>query len=201
MSADVPRVTSILRLSIVLLAVVLLCGQALTGQAAIRLASVDGRLHDPLARDQGTRAIVLLFLSADCPISNRYAPEIIRIRERFSSAGVEFRLVYPNAYDSPSVIRTHLAAYGHRGLVLRDPDHALVGRAHVTVTPEAVVLGPTGRVAYRGRIDDRFVSLVSQRPSPTRHDLEDAITATLAGETVIPDSTPAVGCYVSDFGR
>ena len=191
----------LISLSIALLAATLPGDQAFRHNGGIRLASVDGRLHDPFSRHDDTPVIVLLFLSVDCPVSNRYAPEIKRMRDKYSSAGVEFRLIYPNAYDSPAAIRGHLAAYEHRGLALRDPDHTLVEHAKVTVTPEAIVLGPTGRVAYRGRIDDRFVSLPLQRPAPTRHDLDHAISATLAGKTVVPDSTPAVGCYVADFSR
>ena len=174
---------------------------ALRGQTSIRLRALDGQFHDPLARSGDIRVIVLLFLSVDCPVSNRYAPEIHRIQERFSSAGVEVRFIYPNAHDSPGAIRAHVAAYGHRGLVLRDPEHALVERTKVTVTPEAVVFGPTPGIAYRGRIDDRFVSFGVQRPAPTQRNLVDAIATTLAGNRVAPDSTRAIGCYIADFRR
>ncbi len=30
---------------------------------------------------EGTRAVVLFFAASDCPISNRYVPEITRLRE------------------------------------------------------------------------------------------------------------------------
>ena len=39
--------------------------------------------------------MVLLFIRTDCPISNRYAPDLERLYERFAPQGVEFRLVYP----------------------------------------------------------------------------------------------------------
>ena len=42
---------------------------------------------------------VLVFTTTDCPISNRYAPEIKRLSETFSGKA-RFVLVYPAASDS-----------------------------------------------------------------------------------------------------
>src|SRR5213080_4435901 len=42
----------------------------------------------------GAKAIVFLFVSTDCPISNRYAPEIRRVKDKFARAGVRLWLVY-----------------------------------------------------------------------------------------------------------
>ena len=50
------------------------------GRTAVRgVFDLDGRLVDPLALPAGTRAHVLVFTTTDCPISNRYAPEIQRL--------------------------------------------------------------------------------------------------------------------------
>lgn len=170
-------------------------------QEPIQLRSIDGRLHDPVAGRPSSKATVLVFVSVECPISNRYAPEINRLRTAFSSQGVDFRLIYPNGYDSPEEIRAHLSAYAYPDIAFRDPDQALARHLRVRVTPEAVVVDSMGRVRYRGRIDDRFVNVGVQRSQPTRQDLADAISATLAGATVTSASTAAVGCYIFDFGR
>ena len=45
-------------------------------------------------------------------------------------------------------------------------------------------------------IDDRYISLGQQRPEPQHHDLEEAITAALAGKPVSPPGGPAVGCSI-----
>ena len=100
---------------------------------------------------------VLIFISADCPISNRYAPEIKRLHDEFAPKGVRFRLVYPNALDDEAAISTHLQEYGYPKIGERDRDHMLVKMAGATITPEAVVLDARQRIVYRGRIDDRHV--------------------------------------------
>jgi hypothetical protein len=82
---------------------------------------------------------------------------------------------------------------------LRDPRHDLVKAAGATITPEAVVVDPQGRVLYRGRIDDRYVSLGVERPIATRHDLDEALTDIVAGKAPRQATTQAVGCYIADF--
>jgi hypothetical protein len=82
------------------------------------------------------------------------------------------------------------------GEVRRDPDHALVKRAGVTVTPEAAVYSG-GRLVYRGRIDDRYAALGKARPEPTRRDLAAALEAALAGRPAPAKITRAVGCTIS----
>lgn len=165
----------------------------------ILLPDLDNRLVDPLHVRVGARATVLLFTSSDCPISNRYAPEVRRLYEKFTSAGAVFWLIYPNPADSPNAIRDHVKTYGYPMSALRDAKHALVNLIKVSVTPEAAVLDARGRIVYRGRIDDRYVDVSRQRPAPTRHDLEDALSATLAGKPVAQATTQAVGCFIADF--
>ena len=95
-----------------------------------------------------------------------------------------------------------MSAFSYTGATeaLRDPTHALVKFVGATVTPEAAVYAG-GRVVYRGRIDDRYVDLGVERPAPTRHDLADALTASLAGKPAPHATTQAVGCFIADFAR
>jgi hypothetical protein len=178
-------------------------GRAVTAQAHVRVHALDGAaMVDPLQAAAGVKAIVFLFTSTECPISNRYAPDVRRLATTFAPQGVVFRLVYPDPAEKAPAIRGHMAAFAYAGATeaFRDPDHALVKFVGATVTPEAAVFS-RGRVVYRGRIDDRFVDLGLERPSPTNRDLADAIAAVLAGKPVSQARTQAVGCFISDFAR
>ena len=64
---------------------------------AVLVQALSGAPLDALRAPAGTKAIVFLFTSTDCPISNRYAPEVRRIAEAFGPKGVVFRLVYPES--------------------------------------------------------------------------------------------------------
>jgi hypothetical protein len=168
----------------------------------IRVEKVDGGFIDPLIAPPGAKATVFIFTTTDCPISNRYAPEVRRIVTAFAANGVVFRLVYPNPAEMPAAIHQHMAAFGYAGAIdaLRDPTQALVKHVGATVTPEAVVVVDR-RVRYRGRIDDRYVELGLERPTPTTHDLADALAAVIAGREVAHPTTQAVGCFIADFAR
>lgn len=165
--------------------------------ASARLADLDGRSVEPLAALRDAKALVYVFTSVECPIANRYAPELERLRKTFSPRGVAFALVYPNADETPETIRAHVAEYGLGFEALRDSRHDLVRAVGATVTPEAVVIGKNGALAYRGRIDDRFVDFGETRPRATRHDLADAIEAVLAGRKPETGETKAIGCFIA----
>ena len=138
---------------------------------------------------------VLVFTTTDCPISNRYAPEIQRLASKFKDHA-KFVLVYPAPTDSPELILEHHKKFGFTLESVRDA--SLVKTTGVTVTPEVAVMAG-GRMIYRGRIDDRYVELGRERPKPTRHDLEEALTALVAGKAVLVPETRAVGCILSDL--
>jgi len=147
----------------------------------------------------GVRVVVLFFAATDCPISNRYVPEIQRLTQRYSAQGARFWWVYPNAEDTAQAVADHNKSYSITGDVLLDEKQTLVHLAHATVTPEAAVFVVENgglREVYRGRIDDRYLSLGQERPQPARYELEMAITAALAGKSAPQPGGPPVGCSI-----
>jgi hypothetical protein len=161
---------------------------------ALRL---NGQPADPFASAAHVR--VLLFVRTDCPITNRYAPELQRVAQEFKGRDVRFWLIYPDAAETAPAIRDHIAQYHFPGEPLRDPTHVLVRRAHATVAPEAAVFDAAGHLLYHGRIDDRYVDIGKARPAAQTHDLENAIAAVLAGKPVAEAETRAVGCSLADI--
>jgi hypothetical protein len=180
--------------------VAVLCAGLDASASSIRVLDLTGHAIDPFGAPPDVKAIVFLFTATDCPISNRYAPEVQRLYEAFSPQGVRFWLVYPNPADTAAAIREHAQSFGYPAKALRDPKQVLAKLAEATVTPEAAVF-VGGRLVYHGRIDDRVVELGLERPAPTKHDLDDALTAVLAGAPVPHRVTHAVGCFIADFAR
>ncbi len=160
---------------------------------------LDGRVVDPLTPAAGDRATVLVFVTTDCPISNRYTPEVKRIAREYADAGVRTWLVYPVPGDTPGKIRAHAAAFDLDLPIVRDTARSLVSRTGVTVTPEAAVYTADGEMAYRGRIDDRYVAFGVDRPQPTTRDLEESLAAITHGGPITPRTTRAIGCFLADL--
>lgn len=164
----------------------------------VAVRDLDGHAVDPMPK-AGAAAVVFVFTRCDCPISNRYAPEIRRLCEKFASQGVVFRLIYPEAEDTSAAVRENLTAFNLPCEAFRDPPHALVHRCGIHTTPEAVVfLDDRQTMVYRGRIDDRFVDFGVSRAKPTTHDLEQAIQGALAHTSTALVTTRAIGCAVVD---
>jgi peroxiredoxin len=144
----------------------------------------------------GARLIVLFFIMPDCPVSQSYVPEMNRIAGAFGGRGVTVAAVQTDAAVPDDAVARHVREYGYQFPVLLDPKHVLVRHVGATITPEAAVLSPDGRVIYRGRIDNRVVSIGTRRPQATVFDLRDALEATLAGRAVAEARTQAVGCLI-----
>jgi enediyne biosynthesis protein E4 len=169
--------------------------------STVTLLDLEGRPVKPL--EGGTvKALVFVFVSVNCPIANRYAPELKRLHEAFAPRGVGFRLVYTEREATAQSIRNYQAEYGLAAEALRDPQHMLVKLVGARVTPEAAVFVPGasgGQLVYHGRIDDRYVELGRMRPAPTSRDLNDALEAVLAGRPAPRETAPAIGCFIDDL--
>jgi hypothetical protein len=169
--------------------------------SSIRLLDLAGQRVDPFG-EVAKKAIVFLFVRTDCPISNRYAPEVHRLVQKFAPRGVAFKLVYVDPSEPSQQIREHTLEYGYQVATLRDNEHTLVHLTGAKVTPEVAVFvwGESGaRLVYRGRIDDRYVDFGKTRPAPTTHDLDDVLQAIVQDRTLALQTTHAVGCFIQDL--
>src|ERR1700730_14066472 len=84
-----------------------------------------GSQLDPF-QDAQTKAVVLVFVRSDCPISNRYAPELQRLYREFSSRGVTFWMVFPDPGETQESAGKHAKEYGLPGTVFLDRRDAVV---------------------------------------------------------------------------
>lgn len=163
-------------------------------QAQTGVRDLAGRAVSPV--DAAAPATVLLFTAVECPISDRYAPAVRRLADRYRAKGVRFWLVYPNDGELPAAVKGHAEAFSYGLPVALDTVRTLADQARATVTPEAAVFDRKGRLRYHGRIDDRYSDFGVDRPVPTTHDLDDALAAVLDGRDVTRPHAPAVGCAI-----
>ncbi|MBY0551782.1 MAG: redoxin family protein [Candidatus Obscuribacterales bacterium] len=170
-------------------------GKGKEGQAAAPIAMTDATTSKPLSIPEPDKtATVLLFLGTDCPISNRYSPDIIRISKTYATKGVEFVGVYCDPELEAKDISAHGAKFGYNFNLVHDKSKTLKDRCGIKRTPEVAVLDSRGELVYRGRIDDRYVTFGTMRPSAKTHDLTDVLDALAAHKPVKPRFTDAVGC-------
>jgi peroxiredoxin len=159
------------------------------------LADTAGRTHTP-QEWSGKRAVVLFFLTTDCPLCNNYVPELNRIAQEFSGRGVAFYGVQGDATIPDADVRQHSKDFAYTFPYLLDPDESLATYTGATSTPEAAVLSPSGELLYLGRIDNRLEDFGKQRVQVTEFDLRDALQAVLNGKPVPHARTKALGCAI-----
>ncbi len=164
----------------------------------ISLRDSDGRMK-ALMGDRNTKAVVLFFLGVECPVSNGYATEMTRLASSYGPRGVVFRGVIADRDTSIETAARHRKEHGLEFPVVLDPERDVADQTGVTVTPEAVVLDEGGRIAYRGRIDDRYTADGRRLKAARIHDVSDALDALLAGHSPRVARTEAFGCPLPEL--
>ncbi len=185
-----------LRTTCRLAAALLLVACAWASSPRFGLRDTQGSEHTP-AEWNGKKAVLLLFVTTDCPVANSYVPEMNRIQDDYAGRGV---LVWAVQADPtvPAADVVHYAHDYHYGFPLvLDPRQSLVSMAGATVTPQAAVLSPEGKVLYLGRIDNRVADFGQLRFKATVPDLRNALDEVLAGKPVATPFTKSIGCAIN----
>jgi peroxiredoxin len=155
-----------------------------------------GHTHTP-AEWSGKRAVVLFFLTTDCPLCNNYVPELNRIAQAYSGRGVAFYGIQGDATVPDADVRRHVQDYAYTFPYLIDPQESLAAFTGATTTPETAVLSPEGQLLYLGRIDNRLEDFGKQRVQVTEFDLRDTLEAILNGKPAPHARTKALGCAIT----
>ncbi len=163
--------------------------------ASITIPDTDGVPHRPLLL-QKQKAVVLIFVGADCPISNSYTPEINRIIADDRSKGFDFYMVFSDPNLSIADAKKHAKDFNYTCPALMDTQQLLAKWVDATVTPEVAIVNGEGTVLYKGRIDNWYEDFGKQRFAATTHDLRDALDALSTGKKVVVPATKAVGCPI-----
>jgi len=154
------------------------------------LEDYNGVKHS-LADFKASKAIVLMFIATQCPVSNAYNARMVELHKDYSSKGVSFVAINSNKQESVEEIKKHSKDNGFAFPVLKDWNNVIADKLEASVTPEIYVLNSNFEVLYHGRIDD------SQREGKvTSKDLRAALDSILSGKTVEVQETKAFGCTI-----
>jgi hypothetical protein len=162
-------------------------------QPSIRPITGDGTA---VLKAVGATGGVFIFIATDCPLSNAYAPEIDRIYRLYHGVGVSFQSVYEDGQLTISQAEHHSKEYAYEFGGLLDSNHRFAFKLGAKVTPEAVVVSRSGKIVYRGRIDNTYASVAQRREVTTVRDLRLALDAVCKNEKVPHPQTKAIGCAI-----
>jgi len=154
-----------------------------------------GKIHN-IGDGDGYRAVALVFLSKDCPISREYVPALNRLAAAQKDKVVKFYGVISDETCTRADAVKFQQDFKIEFPVLFDASGEISDVLGPTHVPEAFVLDANAQVVYRGRIDDWYGEPGKKRPQPTTHELADALAAVAEGRTVEVAKTTPVGCPV-----
>lgn len=155
-----------------------------------------GAQHRFAAKD--AKGVVFVFLGPECPVSQRYVPELNRIARHADTNAVEFFGVISGKSMTRTQAVEFVKEYAIQFPVIFDEKKALAHWLRPTHMPEAFVLKPDGDRVYRGRIDDWYLAPGRPRAVIRERELREAIAAVGVGKMPATHFAPPVGCYFED---
>lgn len=138
-----------------------------------------------------SKAIVLMFISVQCPVSNAYNEKMNKLYEKYNSKNITFIGINSNKTESIDDIKNHANDHNFKFIILKDWKNIIADRLNAQVTPEIFVLNNNSEIQYHGRIDD------ARSSGPAKNnDLNNALNEMLKDENVAVTKTRAVGCTI-----
>lgn len=170
---------------------------SLLGASEARKKVSDFTLEDyhgvkhSLSEFKSSKAIVLMFIATQCPVSNAYNTRMVELQKDYASKGVTFIGINSNKQESAEEVKNHAKKHGFEFTILKDWNNVIADKLEASVTPEIYVLNSGFEVLYHGRIDD------SQRENRVAsRDLRAALDRVLSGKNVDVEETKAFGCTI-----
>jgi DNA-binding LacI/PurR family transcriptional regulator len=179
----------VLRIAFLLTCVsVLVLAGASSNIAVLNLRQSNGSVYK--VQTSGAPATVVVFVSSVCPVSMAYSERLSALAGAYSRQGVRMLLVNSNRNEEDAAVEKQRVEARISMPVYRD-DGALADLVGAAATPTAVLFDKTGAIRYFGMIDN------SRNPARvTKHLLQSAIDAVLAGREVEISRTKVIGCAI-----
>lgn len=168
----------------------------LHGADDLTFPGADGKDHAPLKLAADKKGAVLFFVSPYCPTANKFTADINRIAEAYAAA-FSFNVVHSDKDLKLTDVLQHTEMNEIKATVLMDVEQKLAKLTGARITPEAVVMSAEGKVLYKGRINDLYLSPTKRQRQATTRDLEDALEAIRDGKPVPTPMPEAMGCKIS----
>ena len=146
----------------------------------------------------GKKALLVMFICRHCPYVQHVKEELARLGRNY--AGTEIGIVaisandatgYPD--DAPDQLAAMAKELGFTFPFCYDESQQTAKAYTAACTPDFFLFDATGRLIYRGQLDD---SRPGNNKPVTGKDLRVAIDAVLAGTPVSPDQKASIGCNI-----
>ena len=162
---------------------------------AFNLKGTDGKMHD-LDSLKGEKGTAVVFTCNACPFSKGYEDRLIALAKQYQPQGISFvainandpKIVPDDSFDK-MVVRANDKHLPYPYVFDETQETAQAYGARVT--PHIFLLDASGKLVYRGRVDDNV-----KEDQVKERDFADALEALAHGKPVEVTETTAFGCGV-----
>lgn len=156
------------------------------------LPGVHGNVHHLYRYLERYRAVVVVFLSNECPQSRHYLARLNELVGMFRDRGVGLVGINPNQTESFESMKAFAAERNLKFPYLRDVTQDVAQCFGASVTPEAFLIDGEGVLRYHGQIDD-----APDSAEDVKHPyLQDALEALLGDRPIETAQTTPQGCSI-----
>ncbi len=167
------------------------CNSGLSGSGPWVLSDMKDQQVDLEGKSE---VYVVMFISADCPLSQLYAKPFTSLMNRYPE--FLFIGVSPGENDDENVLLTFQDNYGFGPYIYRDVNYNFSKKLNASVTPQFFIIDQEMNVLYNGAMDDWAIDLAKKKIAPKRHYLMDALEAISSGKELGLKKTEPVGCII-----
>jgi peroxiredoxin len=142
------------------------------------------------------KAIVVVFLSFECPVSTSYSSVLAELAMTYRDKQVAIVAVNSSDDGDAAHIAKQAAEYKLPFPVFKDEGFRAADAFKADTVPSAFVLDHNFVLRYRGRIDNGYYARLKKNGRITRHDLHLALDEVVGGKAVSEPATKPIGCAI-----
>jgi peroxiredoxin len=162
---------------------------------AVKMKNVDGS-DVSIADVAGKQGTLVMFSCNDCPFVKAWQGRIASIGNAAKAGGIGVIVINSNdptdyPEDSYAEMQKRAKDLGFAFPYVVDATSDVARSFGASHTPEAYLFDKDGKLVYHGAIDDS-----KEADQVTKHFLQDAVDAAVAGKAVPVAETKAIGCSI-----
>ncbi|MGV3607099.1 MAG: thioredoxin family protein [Planctomycetaceae bacterium] len=153
------------------------------------LEGVDGKNYST-ANTKRAKALVIVFTCNECPVAIAYQEKFNEFAKKYSKQGVAFIAINSNnATENLAAMKEHAEKSGFAFPYVFDKSGEVADAFGAKVTPHVFVLDAQRKLVFSGPFDNK-------QTGATKHFVDEAVTAALAGKTPEVAKARPFGCSI-----
>jgi peroxiredoxin len=146
----------------------------------------------------GKRGLLVMFICQHCPYVKHIKPELAKLGSDYQNSGLGIVAISSNNVethpdDTPPKLKEMAVSLGFTFPFCYDADQSVAKAYTAACTPDFFLFDADLKLVYRGQLDD---SRPGNDIPVTGQDLRTAIAQVLAGQPVLTEQKPSIGCNI-----